>query len=288
MNEVLVAIFDSEDAAVRAISALTGAGVSRNSIRRYRRDEYDAPAGMAGSGTTAAGARAETRPHESQGGFWSWLLGEESGTADWHSGYETDYELYRGAVDAGRVVLAVTVAQADAHRILNCWRCSRRCMLRTSGPTSAAANGAASAPEATPATPANRPKAGDRDKAGKTEEVIPLAEEHVDIGKRRVEFGGTRIRRYVTERPVKQQVNLRDEHVEIERRKPVAGGSRPGADAFEERTVEVREFHEEPVVERHADVGEEIVVRKEVREHPETVRTTERKDKVDVSRGGRR
>ena len=65
--------------------------------------------------------------------------------------------------------------------------------------------------------------------------MIPLAEEQVEIGKRRVD-DATRIRRYVVETPVERQVTLRDETVEIERRRPVEGTS-PDAGAFEERTV---------------------------------------------------
>ena len=137
MNEVLVALFESEDAAVRAVSALTGAGVPRTSIRRYRRDEYDAPTGMAGSGTTATGAPAEITPHHSKGGFWSWLLGEEGGTADYHPDYDNDYDSYRHAVDAGHVVVAVTVAQADVDRIHDLLEAQSPVRLEDSGPTSA-------------------------------------------------------------------------------------------------------------------------------------------------------
>lgn len=298
MNEVWVAVFETEDAALRAVSALTGAGIPRSAMRRYRRDEYDAAAGMAGAGTTATGARAETRPHESKGGFWSWLLGEEGGTADYHPDYDTDYESYRGAVEAGRAVLAVSVNEADAQRVHDLLAEQSPVQLEDSGPTQASGTEIPTSTAATPAAPAaaqpSTPASGTaartgmaRDAKGQTEEVIPLAEEHVDVGKRRVQSGTTQIRRYVTERPVERQVNLRDEYVEVERRKPVAGAA-PGSDAFQERTVEARESREEPVVERHADVGEEVVVRKEVREHPETVRTTERREKVDIAQGGKR
>ena len=83
------------------------------------------------------------------------------------------------------------------------------------------------------------------------DEVIPLAEEQVEIGKRRVDHA-TRIRRYVVETPVERQVTLRDETVEIERRRPVEGTS-PGAGAFEERTVEVHTSSEQPEVTKTAN-----------------------------------
>ena len=112
------------------------------------------------------------------------------------------------------------------------------------------------------------------------EEVIPLAEEQVEIGKRRVDHAA-RIRRYVVETPVERQVTLRDETVEIERRRPVEGTS-PGAGAFEERTVEVHTSSEQPEVTKTANIAEEVVVHKTVTERPETVRETVRKEQVEI------
>ena len=57
------------------------------------------------------------------------------------------------------------------------------------------------------------------------EEVIPLAEETLVVGKRTVESGTTRIRRYVVETPVEQEVSLSDEKVVVERRRPVTNAS---------------------------------------------------------------
>ena len=117
------------------------------------------------------------------------------------------------------------------------------------------------------------------------DEVIPLAEEQVEIGKRRVDHA-TRIRRYVVETPVERQVTLRDETVEIERRRPVEGTS-PGTGAFEERTVEVHTSSEQPEVTKTANIAEEVVVRKTVTEHPETIRETVRKEQVEVNEDDR-
>jgi uncharacterized protein (TIGR02271 family) len=112
------------------------------------------------------------------------------------------------------------------------------------------------------------------------EEVIPLAEEQVEIGKRRVDHA-TRIRRYVVETPVERQVTLRDETVEIERRRPVEDTA-VGAGAFEERTVEVHTSSEQPEVTKTANIAEEVVVHKTVTSRPETVRETVRKEQVEV------
>ena len=53
------------------------------------------------------------------------------------------------------------------------------------------------------------------------EEVIPLAEETLVVGKQTVTSGTTTVRRVVVETPVQQQVTLYDEKVIVERRKPV-------------------------------------------------------------------
>jgi hypothetical protein len=112
------------------------------------------------------------------------------------------------------------------------------------------------------------------------EEVIPVVKEELDVGKRVTERR-TRVRSYVIERPVEEQVTLRDERVEIEHR-PI---SRTGNLSMpQDRDIEVVERHEEPVVEKRVTGNEEIVVRKEVVERPETVRGTVRETKVEVDK----
>ncbi len=115
------------------------------------------------------------------------------------------------------------------------------------------------------------------------EEHIPIVEEHLNVGKREVSRGGARVRSYVKETPVSEQVNLREEHVSVERR-PVSGDSSRdlGEGAFQERNIEMTETSEVPVVEKEARVTEELVVRKTAEEHSETVQDTVRRTEVDV------
>ena len=115
-----------------------------------------------------------------------------------------------------------------------------------------------------------------------TEEVLPLAEEKIEVGKRTVDRGVTRVRRYVVERPVEQEITLRGERVTIERRRPLETTAAPGR-TFEERVVEVHETEEVPVVEKTARVVEEVAIRKEQTERTETVRDTVRREEVDVT-----
>ena len=123
-----------------------------------------------------------------------------------------------------------------------------------------------------------------RTAATQGEEHIPIVEEHLDVGKRTVERGGVRLRTRIIETPVEETVTLRDETVSVERR-PVdrALGDVP-ADAFRERTVEVTETDEVPVVAKAAHVREEVVVRKDVTQRAETVRDTVRHTEVEVDK----
>jgi stress response protein YsnF len=84
------------------------------------------------------------------------------------------------------------------------------------------------------------------------------------------------------ERPVEEDVTLRGERVTVERRQPIETTA-PGAGAFEERVVEVRETAEEPVVAKTARVAEEVVVGREATERTETVRDTVRREEVEVT-----
>jgi uncharacterized protein (TIGR02271 family) len=120
------------------------------------------------------------------------------------------------------------------------------------------------------------------------EEHIPIVEEELRVGKREVERGGARVRSYVTETPVSEQVNLREEHVSVERR-PVEGDSaRTGlqsGDMFQDREIEMTERAEEAVVDKQAHVREELVVRKTAEEHQETVEDKVRHTEVEVDEG---
>jgi len=113
------------------------------------------------------------------------------------------------------------------------------------------------------------------------EEVIPIVEEQLSVGKREVERGGVRVRSYVVETPVEESVRLRDETVNVERR----AVNRPAdvtADAFRERTIELTETDEEAVVAKTARVVEEVVVSKDVTERTEKISDTVRRTEVDV------
>jgi uncharacterized protein (TIGR02271 family) len=118
------------------------------------------------------------------------------------------------------------------------------------------------------------------------EERIPVVKEELRVGKREVERGGVRVRTYVCETPVKEQVTLREEHVSVERR-PVSQdaaattGSATG-DMLQERTIEMTEKAEQAVVQKVANVTEEVVLTKTAEQRTEQVEETVRETRVEV------
>ena len=113
------------------------------------------------------------------------------------------------------------------------------------------------------------------------EEVIPLAEETLIVGKHTVNSGTTTVRRYVVEVPAEQQVTLYDEKVVVERRRPVTDEAT--GETLTELTVEMVETSEVPLVAKGVKVREEVVVRRERTKRVETVRETIRRDEVEIS-----
>jgi stress response protein YsnF len=96
------------------------------------------------------------------------------------------------------------------------------------------------------------------------------------------ESGRVRVRSYVVETPVQEQVTLRDERVQVERR-PVDRAPTPGDERlWAERTIEATERGEEAVVSKDVRVKEEIGIRKEVEQRTETVSDKVRHTEVEV------
>ncbi len=128
------------------------------------------------------------------------------------------------------------------------------------------------------------PMTGTAARAGDTE-TIKVMEERLRVGKREVAGGAVRVRSYVVERPVEEQVHLHEERVTVERHPVDRAVTGADAAAFQERTIEARATSEEAVVSKDARVVEEIGIRKEASDRTETVRDTVRSTKVDVEDG---
>jgi len=272
-SETIVAVFNTADEAESAISALESAGVPSSSIQHYARDD-ESYADQSSSGGTV------------RQGFWSWILGEEGGYQDHRTVYERTYE-------SGGTVVTVVVPENEADRVVSTLEAHNPVDLeeRTSeyGLTAGAVDAGATTATGGTATLgstafASTPQTGTASAQG-AEQVVPLAEEQLEVGKRTVQQGTARVRRYVVERPVEEQIRLRNERVSIERR-PVTGSATVAADAFTDKVIEVSETTEEPVVSKTARVVEEVVVGKQAEERTETVRDTVRREQVEVDAAG--
>ena len=113
------------------------------------------------------------------------------------------------------------------------------------------------------------------------EQVIPVVEEELAVGKLEVGQGTVKVYSRVVETPVEQTVILREEHAQVERR-PVDRPLTAGDDAFQEKTVEVREMAEEPVVQKRGRVTEEVRVGKQATQREQTIRDKVKKTDVQV------
>jgi uncharacterized protein (TIGR02271 family) len=120
--------------------------------------------------------------------------------------------------------------------------------------------------------------------AAGNEEVLRLAEEQLNVGKRMFETGTTRIRRFVTERPVEAEVKLHEEHAEVLRR-AISDSSYTADIDWSDKEYSVTETAEEAVVSKSARVVEEVAIRKEGTDRVETVHDTVRRQQVEVDRG---
>ena len=268
-EETIIAVYDTAAHAEDAVRDLHAANVPAGAISQH--------AGT-GTGSGLMAGSAQTSAPGREPGFWNRLFGGEP---------DHDTSVYDRSMDGGSTV--VTVRVPDEHvesvsRILelhNPIDLDQRATGYGIGATTAttmgtqAASTQATTATAAPAMGATAPEAGDQ--------VIALSEEQLVVGKRLVNRGSTRVRRYVVETPVEENVTLRSERVSIERR-PVAAGTRTADTEFTDRVIEVTETAEEAVVGKSAHVREEVVIRKDAAEHVETVHDTIRREDVEVER----
>jgi len=109
-----------------------------------------------------------------------------------------------------------------------------------------------------------------------------LAEEQLNVGKRLVQEGTTRIRRFVTETPVEAEVTLHEEHARVIRR--TISDPRARNIDWTDKTIEVSETAEEAVVTKSAHLMEEVVIQKEGTDRVKTLRDKVRRQQVEVER----
>jgi hypothetical protein len=274
-RETFVVMFRSPSEAEQARRDLEAAGFPSSDINLRSRGET----GTADVAAPAAGGQRDE-------GFLDWLFGSRPSDEELTGLRQHVYDR-NGAVLSIRAdtaehdPIAAIVERYDVLDFSDDARADDRLDAGTAGPTD---RGTATPSTALPTGAMDEPTARRASPGTETETVIPTAKEELEVGKRVVEDARAyRIRRYVIEQPVEEQVQLRDETVIVERREPTRAGS-VGEQPFEEKVVEVTERHEEPVVTKVVRPGEEVVVRKEETDRVATVRDKVRETRVEVDR----
>jgi stress response protein YsnF len=112
-----------------------------------------------------------------------------------------------------------------------------------------------------------------------SEQVLPVGEERLRVGKQIVEGERTRAIRRVVETPVEERVELVANTVVVERRQP---RRHEGGNVLSEQVIELASTYERPIVSKGVELVEEVVLRHETTAHTETIRETVRRDVVSI------
>lgn len=113
---------------------------------------------------------------------------------------------------------------------------------------------------------------------------IPLAEEELDISKRKVQAGEATVHKTVETEHVTRPVTLTREEVTIERR-PVEGRAASNATiGSDENEIRIPLMSEEAVVEKRPVVKEEVVISKHAVTENRNVEADLRKEQVDIDK----
>jgi uncharacterized protein (TIGR02271 family) len=245
--EKIVAVYDKAGKAKEAARALEASGFAAGDISLLNRDSL-----------------TDAEVHEA--GLWRRLFGRNVG--------DHESAVYGRTIESGGAVLTLRTADTEVPRAMKILDVhnpvdvnERATALGVAPPTTRTA---------VPQQPVASPKLT-------KEEVLRLAEEQLEVGKRQVEIGRARIRRFVTERPVEAQVTLHEEHAEMMRRAVNDPTVLRDVD-WADKVIEITETAEQAVVNKSAHVAEEVVVRREGKDHVETVRDTVRRQQVEMER----
>jgi uncharacterized protein (TIGR02271 family) len=254
-DETIVAVYDTPAHAELAVQDIIAAGVPESAISRH-------------VGTVSGTTTTTTVEPVREQGFWASLFGGEP---------DSDTAVYDRSLQSGSTVVTVKAPEGHINRVME--------ILESHHPVDiderAMGYGLTQTTAVREPIAPTMPLAGTTAPATKGAETIQLAEESLAVGKRVVNRGGTRIRRYVVETPVEESVSLHSEKVTLDRR-PVTD-DRPVTDAdFTDKTIEMTESTEEAVVSKTARVVEEVALRKEATDRVETVRDTVRKEEVEI------
>jgi uncharacterized protein (TIGR02271 family) len=113
------------------------------------------------------------------------------------------------------------------------------------------------------------------------EESLTRSEEELRVGKREVESGRVRLRKWVETEPVSANVELRTESVHVNR-EPIDEVVTGGGAQIGEQTIETTLRSEEAVVDKQTVAKERISLDKDVAVEQQTVTDEVRKERVEI------
>ena len=256
-DQTIVAVYDTPAHAELAVQDLLRANVPESAVPRHAQEGSYAGAAATPSARTTEGT-----------GFWASLFGGEP---------DHDTTVYDRSVSSGSNAVSVKVPDEHVAAVMDILERHNPIDIdERAGTYGLTQTTTTRAPLAQPA-----PRTGTAATATDGG-AIQLSEETLAVGKRVVNRGTTRIRRFVVETPVEEKVSLHDERVTVERR-PVTD-ARSVKDSFSDKTVEVTASGEEAGVAKTARVVEEVGLKKEVTDRAETVRDTVRREDVEVTK----
>jgi uncharacterized protein (TIGR02271 family) len=266
LNEkTVVGVFEDYRTAERAaLEIANDTGIARDAIQ------------VKSNFMTGAAGRSGEAEHTHEGGisgFFHRLFG--GGESEEYGGH------YAEAVRRGNAVVCVTALPDQVERVARIMNSAGAIDIDRHVENFRSTGYERHDPDAPPYSYDEAAAERERFRGAERRESVPVVEEELQIGKRPVAQGGVRVHSHVVEKPVEENIELREEHVRVERRPadwPAEG------DQFRERSIEVTETREEPVVQKRARVKEDVVVGKDTTTRTQNVRDTVRKTEVEVDR----
>jgi uncharacterized protein (TIGR02271 family) len=261
--ETLVAAYDTPEHAMAAVNALKAGGFHSDDISTFD------------NARLAAGKESMTGPKHV--GLWQRLFGDDINK------YEAT--VLGDTVGSGGTVVSVRVPQDQVAQATGIMDLHHPVDIHDRAVTAGFAKPAHV--DAATKSIAQMPLAKGQDVAvtSKLAQVQPdalkLAEEQLEIGKKKIETGRTRVRRFTTERDVAEDVTLHDEHAEV-LRKAVTQPASLGQVDWADREIEVVETKEQALVNKTARVVEEVSLRTKGEEHVETIHEKLRRQQAEV------
>jgi uncharacterized protein (TIGR02271 family) len=263
--ETIVAAFDTAPHAKAAVKALKAGGFADADISMFDEDRL-----------------ASSKKAVKEAGLWSRLFGDDDM-------YKHEAAVYGQTVEQGGAVVSARVMDNEVAHALGILDIHRPLDVHDRAVTSGIAPAAhvesvEKKLDAVPLAPVQQVATPSK-VAETNDEVLRLAEEQLEVGKQMIESGRTRVRRFVTERPVSANVTLHEEHAEVVRR-AIADPKYIGAIDWADRQIEVVETAEHALANKTARIVEEVALKKVGTDRVETVSDKIRRQQVEIERVG--